>query len=1260
MKNRRLSKVTVSHSLLTFIGLVTMQISPVLAQSNLENGIEFTGEIDIATKSEEWIISADKGNRLILLVAETSGGANFSPKIEVFDTTGRIAGVDSGPVAARLDLQAAESGNYRVVISDQNNSGAGTYKIQLAQPPTPFAVSDGDQGGIMTDGSAHQGVISLGDLDRWTLPATKGDRFVLQLVETSGAAQFKPSLEVFSPSGRKIGQSSDTLATRLNFQAETTGDYSVIVSDTDKSGFGEYSLVLAQLPLAGMTPPSDEGGPLVNGHANNGNITLGDLDQWTVTATKGERLILQLVETAGGPSFSPQLELIDPMGRLSMIDSDTLLARLDFQASVDGDYTVLVSGKNASDIGSYSLYLAQIPENFTVPPGDEGGSIDPESPATGSIPIGDLDIWSFDAARGDFLSLQLDETAGAAVFNPQLELFSPTGRLLDFDTNSLTVSLNHAVDETGTYHVVVSNSISLGSGDYLLSLSKNNFADVEGSPLTNGSRHLGEISVPEEIDRWKFVANVGESFVVRAGDGNTASLVDPLVQVFGPDGNLIDSDSGPKAAVISFQANLAGTYLVTISDSSLGSVADGGRDTGSYAIHLAKTSGSLSISPGDEGGELINGFSHVAALDTGDLDVWRFSANQGDSFVVRAGDGQTASEVDPLVRVYNPDGSLIDDSSGSRAAVVNDLASQSGIYTVVIFDSSLGSVTDGGGDAGSYAIHLAKTSGSLSISPGDEGGELLNGFSHVAALDTGDLDVWRFSANQGDSFVVRAGDGQTASEVDPLVWVYNPDGSFIDNSSGSRAAVVNGLASQSGIYTVVIFDSSLGSVTDGGGDAGSYAIHLAKTSGALSISPGDEGGELLNGFSHVAALDTGDLDVWRFSANQGDSFVVRAGDGQTASEVDPLVRVYNPDGSFIDDSSGSRAAVVNGSASQSGIYTVVIFDSSLGSVTDGGGDAGSYAIHLAKTSGALSISPGDEGGELLNGFSHVAALDTGDLDVWRFSANQGDSFVVRAGDGQTASEVDPLVWVYHPDGSFIDGSSGSRATEISSQASQRGIYTVVVFDSSLGSVTDGGGDMGSYSLNLALAPERFTVGIGDNGGPLPAFGNTIGEIFAGDLDTWGFFAQEGNEVNFTLSGTSGDLVPWLRVYDPDGMEVINRSRAPEVAINLAINKSGAYQIIISDGSSSRGGAGGYTLSASGLPAQDQPLRLVLDQSEAGPVLKFDWFSFDQELILQENESLEPTLWRNTDTPVTTNGLNASADIPASGSRNFFRVVPASN
>ena len=56
---------------------------------------------------------------------------------------------------------------------------------------------------------------------------------------------------------------------------------------------------------------------------------------------------------------------------------------------------------------------------------------------------------------------------------------------------------------------------------------------------------------------------------------------------------------------------------------------------------------------------MVNGTTYLGTIETGDIDAWTFTANAGESIVVRMGE-VTSSTLTPQLRLYGPDGVLLD------------------------------------------------------------------------------------------------------------------------------------------------------------------------------------------------------------------------------------------------------------------------------------------------------------------------------------------------------------------------------------------------------------------------------------------------------------------------------------------------------------------------------------------------------------------------------------------------------------------------
>jgi hypothetical protein len=600
------------------------------AQGVLTNGWTHAGEIS-AGETDMWSIAASPGESITVQVAKLSGGAGFTPRIEILAPNGATLGSKSGATAARLDIQAGAGGEYAVAVSDANGTGTGTYGLQLVQIPTAFTLPPGGEGGPLTNGAIHSATINVGESDIWTLTALQGDRIAIQVAEVSGGAGFTPMIELFSPDGRRVGLNSGGVAARLDIQAGATGTYTVLVSDSVQGGPGGYQLQLAQIP--GTFIVSDEGGALADAADSEGTILLGDLDLWSFTASPGDLVTLQVTETSGGANFAPMIEMFAPTGEHKNVAQNASVAGMDAAVELGGIYTVAVSDANQIGSGGYRLRLTR---GSIAPAGanvlTNGGTL------LGSISsAGETNTWTFTATAGESLVIRAGETA-ATPFVPWVRLYGPDGAQLDADFNAAAAEVTVRATNSGTFSVTV-NDGSNGrnqTGNYRISLAKTGSPLMispsdEGGALTNGTTYLATIDVGD-IDAWSFTANAGETVVVRIGEATASSPLLPWLRLYGPNGVPLDADFNAAAAEVTARATNSGTFLVVVADGNNGI---GG--SGNYRISLAKTGSAETISSSDEGGALTNGTSYQAAIDTGDVDAWTFTANAGESIVVRAG-----------------------------------------------------------------------------------------------------------------------------------------------------------------------------------------------------------------------------------------------------------------------------------------------------------------------------------------------------------------------------------------------------------------------------------------------------------------------------------------------------------------------------------------------------------------------------------------------------------------------------------------------
>ncbi len=139
------------------------------------------------------------------------------------------------------------------------------------------------------------------------------------MVDWEADPGFSPRLRVVGPSGAEVSDRYGGLATYAAFAAPLSGTFTVGVSDGDAglTASGRYRLSLAASPGEFGIAAGDEGGALPPGANVQGMIHRGDVDPWTFTAAKGDRLLIaigEILESDVDPGFSPWIRVKSPDG----------------------------------------------------------------------------------------------------------------------------------------------------------------------------------------------------------------------------------------------------------------------------------------------------------------------------------------------------------------------------------------------------------------------------------------------------------------------------------------------------------------------------------------------------------------------------------------------------------------------------------------------------------------------------------------------------------------------------------------------------------------------------------------------------------------------------------------------------------------------------------------------------------------------------------------------------------------------------------
>lgn len=558
------------------------------------------------------------------------------------------------------------------------------------------------------------------------------------------------------------------------------------------------------------------------------------------------------------------------------------------------------------------------------------------------------------------------------------------------------------------------------------------------------------------------------------------------------------------------------------------------------------------------GQTLTNGFDQAGNLSLGTTNSYTFYATNGDVVILRAG-----APFRPLLTLRAPNGTALNSASGAGSSSVDAGTTPVTLATNGMFTVHLSSYY--GNASGAYSLSLARIPAAFEVAPSDEGGPMANGAAYSGTNSLGDIDMWSFAANAGDRIMVRVG----TTGFRPYLLLYGPNGAQLavgaGNGSGDTDGLADATAPSNGTYTAVL-ESYYANGT------GPYTINLAKSTGAFVVTPGDEGGDLINGAGNPGQLAKGDMDLWRFDAAAGDNISIRIG----SPALRPWLRLYGPTGILFREglaaTSADNDSLISGRATNTGTFLVVAqsYYDSLSSP---------YTLHLAKVPGSYAVSPGDEGGTLGNGLATLATNALGDLDIWTFAANAGDNLALRVG----APDYRPWIQLYGPSGVLIQEALGTgsahRDAAMFIQATNTGTFTVVQQSVYLDGV-------GHYTLTLGRFPGAYSVSPGDEGGRLTNAVSYDATIALGDLDLWNFAACKGYPFTLTvqkLSGTS--FTPRLRLFARNGALLATAQNAASITLNYPGTNSGNYSVLIEGASLNDSGT--YRITAVGIHEDDE-------------------------------------------------------------------------
>ncbi len=248
-------------------------------------------------------------------------------------------------------------------------------------------------------------------------------------------------------------------------------------------------------------------------------------------------------------------------------------------------------------------------------------------------PVGDIDSWTIFVEADTTLRVGVGEVSGSN-FEPFLEVFEPGGTRVTSNSGSVSTDVVHTASVSGIFTVPLKDASFTpdGTGNYevYFTLSKGPFTvppGDEGGPITSGERHTGTIDLGD-MDLWTFEASAGQGIRLAVGETSGSDFL-PLLLLYGPDGSVLESNSGTFSTDVVITAAVAGTYTAVVQDGNF-DVAG----TGAYKLFLSVLGRSFTVPSGDEGGAITGGATVNGQIELGDMDIFSFFGEVGDTVSV--------------------------------------------------------------------------------------------------------------------------------------------------------------------------------------------------------------------------------------------------------------------------------------------------------------------------------------------------------------------------------------------------------------------------------------------------------------------------------------------------------------------------------------------------------------------------------------------------------------------------------------------------
>jgi len=657
-----------------------------VACGGLGNGsLDAVGELDAftfnVTDAGPYVVDLSSTNALI--------------RFELFDPNGRPVTIVASTSFTGLLTNA---GTHTVLVLATTGTRTGSYAISLQRSKDACGVQTLACGDLLTNS-----ITQLGERDAYTINVPGGGANTMLKVE-SATANFTPIARLYDPTGAPVTTTTGTLLTNLT----AAGTYTLLVNHSSGSSrTGDYRLVHQRI-----VNPCNTGAVACGDTLAGALAAAGEYDALTLNAAGGEIVTIRITSTNG--SFSPRFDLYNPAGQLLNTTNGALFTGV---LSNAGPHALLVSyNSGAVRTGDYWLAVENISPACNPVPLACG------SPTNGSLDtLGELDVFTFVATGGERATVKLSSLANG--FNPTMDLYDPTGRLLTL-TNAGTRFVG-VLTNAGTYTTVVRYGSGSRMGPYSLYFQNLTSPCASGSVIPCGGTVSGMMPAAG-VATHSFAGTAGDVIVLRF---LTTSAPTPGWELYGPDGTLVT----PGSTALTRTLTQTGNYRVLVFSPPIPTqITD-------YLVGLNKVRQPCASVP------LVCGAVQYGAI-TEDGEVHAFTFNTVSNEVIKLRLGSESEFFDGEFDLYDPDGALV-----AGAAGVTELSTKlakAGEYTLLVHWR-----TSGNSRVGDYRLAFHRITAPCNAVP-----VVLGTSVKGHKEDLFEIDIYEFTAGPGPITVCSGSD----------------------------------------------------------------------------------------------------------------------------------------------------------------------------------------------------------------------------------------------------------------------------------------------------------------------------------------------------------------------------------------------------------------------------------------------------------------------------------------------------------------------